>query len=102
MVDRQPLHHSTIHHLHHRSTAAGSGISRINSYPSDRATYVAMVMSPVTLRVVRHMSRMRSTPMITATSDGGTPIVERMMIRNGIDPDGTPAVPMPPMIAMYT
>src|SRR2546430_9676799 len=58
-------------------------------------------MSPVTLRVVRHISRIRSTPSMSAIKDGFTPIVVSTTMMKGIEPDGTPAVPMPPSMARY-
>jgi len=58
-------------------------------------------MSPVTFNVVRHMSRMRSTPRIKAIREGFTPILVSTTIMKGIDPDGAPAVPTPPRIARY-
>ena len=38
-------------------------------------------------------------PSTTAMSAGFTPIVASTAMMNGIEPEGTPAVPMPPRIA---
>ena len=48
------------------------------------------------------MSRMRSTPSTIAIRAGFTPTVASTRMMKGMEPDGTPAVPMPPRMAMYT
>src|SRR2546427_10545675 len=50
-------------------------------------------MSPTTLIVVRHMSRIRSTPIINAIVRGSTFTAASTPINNGRDPPGTPAAP---------
>jgi hypothetical protein len=45
------------------------------------------------------MSRIRSTPITMAMSAGLTPICARTRMTKGIEPEGTPAVPMPPRMA---
>jgi len=42
-------------------------------FPSLLATHMAAVMSPVTFKVVRHMSSKRSTPNMTPIPSPGTP-----------------------------
>ena len=59
-------------------------------------TTTAATRSPVTLSVVRHMSRKRSTPRIRPMPSGGTPTMPRIIAITGSEPAGTPAVPMPP------
>src|SRR5439155_2955209 len=61
--------------------------------PSARATYTAAVKSPHTLIVVRHMSRIRSTPRMIAIPSAGTPTVASTTMRSGSEPPGTPAAP---------
>ena len=56
---------------------------------------VAHTRSPMTLRVVRHMSRKRSTPMMRPMPSGGTPTLPRIRATTGSEPAGTPAVPIP-------
>src|SRR6267143_6507482 len=68
-------------------------ITRGSHSLSVRATYTAAVRSPHTLTVVRHMSRIRSTPRMTAMPSGGTPTVASTTIKSGNDPPGTPAAP---------
>ena len=63
---------------------------------SPRDTTTAAARSPVTLSVVRHMSRKRSTPRMSPIPSGGIPTMPRMSATTGIEPAGTPAVPMPP------
>src|SRR5258705_469187 len=63
---------------------------------SPREITTAAAKSPLTLRVVRHMSRKRSTPRIMPIPSGGTPTMPRMSATTGSEPAGTPAVPMPP------
>jgi hypothetical protein len=78
------------------------GASRASpSAPSSpRETTTAAARSPVTFKVVRHMSRKRSTPRIRPIPSTGTPTMPRIMATTGIEPAGTPAVPMPPRIAI--
>src|SRR5690606_1319679 len=73
--------------------------------PSDRSsgasaspfdTIAAMPRSPVTLTVVRHMSRKWFTPRIRPMPSGGTPTIAQSSATTGSEPAGTPAVPMPP------
>jgi MFS family permease len=75
-------------------TNSASGTGAVCGSPRDTTT--AAARSPVTLSVVRHMSRKRSTPRMSPMPSGGTPTMPRMIAMTGIDPAGTPAVPMPP------
>jgi 5-methylcytosine-specific restriction endonuclease McrA len=69
---------------------------------SPRDTTTAATRSPVTLSVVRHMSRKRSTPRISPRPSSGTPTIPRIIATTGIEPAGTPAVPMPPNTQIET
>jgi RNA polymerase primary sigma factor len=69
---------------------------------SPREITTAATRSPLTLSVVRHMSRNRSTPRIIPMPSGGTPTMPRMSATTGSEPAGTPAVPMPPSTQMPT
>src|SRR5678815_2689189 len=69
---------------------------------SPRDTTTAATRSPVTLSVVRHMSRKRSTPRISPSPSSGTPTIPRIIATTGIEPAGTPAVPMPPSTQIET
>src|SRR2546426_486900 len=53
----------------------------------------AAVRSPQTFTVVRHISRMRSTPRMIAIPSAGTPTVASTTIKRGSEPPGTPAAP---------
>src|SRR5690606_4866966 len=64
--------------------------------------YAAAVISPFTLSVVRDMSRIRSTPYMSAMASPGTPMEMRMVTITGNDPPGTPAVPTPAKIQSNT
>ena len=50
--------------------------------------------SPVTFGTVRAMSRIRSTPRMSAIPSPGTPTIPSTITRSGIEPPGTPAVPI--------
>jgi MFS family permease len=63
---------------------------------SPRETTTAAARSPLTLSVVRHMSRKRSTPKMSPMPSVGTPTIPKMSATTGMEPAGTPAVPMPP------
>ena len=67
-----------------------------------REMTTAAARSPLTLSVVRHMSRNLSTPRIMPIPSGGTPTMPRMSATTGSDPAGTPAVPIPPSTQMPT
>jgi RNA polymerase sigma factor (sigma-70 family) len=69
---------------------------------SPREITTAAARSPLTLRVVRHMSRNRSTPRIIPIPSGGTPTMPRINATTGSEPAGTPAVPMPPSTQIPT
>src|ERR1043166_5336264 len=74
--------------------SATSALTSLGSHSlSVRATYTAAVRSPHTLIVVRHMSRIRSTPRMMAIPSAGTPTVASTTIRSGSEPPGTPAAP---------
>src|SRR6187397_749248 len=62
---------------------------------SPRDTTTAATRSPVTLSVVRHMSRKRSTPRISPSPSSGTPTPARISAITDSEPPGTPAVPTP-------
>ena len=62
-------------------------------------TNAPMTKSPLTLIAVRHMSSSRSTPRMMAISAGLIPTVASTATTNGMDPAGTPAVPMLPSTA---
>src|SRR5690606_6088596 len=72
------------------------------SWPSLAATIVATVASPVMLVTVRHMSRMRSTPRMSAIPALGTPTASRMMTSMMMPAPGTAAVPMEASTAVST
>ena len=63
---------------------------------------MATAASPVTLVAVRHMSRMRSTPKISAMPAGGTPIASSTMTSITMPALGTAAVPMDASSAVKT
>jgi RNA polymerase sigma factor (sigma-70 family) len=69
---------------------------------SPREMTTAAAKSPLTLSVVRHMSRKRSTPSMMPIPSGGTPTMPRISAITGSEPAGTPAVPMPPRTQMPT
>ena len=69
---------------------------------SPREITTAAARSPLTLRVVRHMSRNRSTPKIMPIPSGGTPTMPRINATTGNEPAGTPAVPIPPSTQIPT
>jgi RNA polymerase sigma factor (sigma-70 family) len=69
---------------------------------SPREITTAAARSPLTLSVVRHMSRNRSTPKIIPMPSGGTPTIPRISATTGSEPAGTPAVPMPPRTQIPT
>lgn len=70
--------------------------SRAGIANSPRETTTAAAKSPLTFSVVRHMSRNRSTPRIKPMPSTGTPTMPRIIATTGMDPAGTPAVPIPP------
>jgi len=85
-----------------QSLDAPAVTSRAGMANSPRDTTTAAAKSPVTFSVVRHMSRNRSTPRIRPMPSTGTPTMPRMIATTGIDPAGTPAVPMPPRMQTST
>jgi len=78
-----------------RPIAHGVTILPEGTAGSPRETTTAAARSPVTLSVVRHMSRKRSTPRMIPIPSVGTPTSPRMIAITGSDPPGTPAVPIP-------
>ena len=84
-----------------RRRAAGSASScrrcelerasrRTGSLPLSALITCAATRSPMTLSVVRHMSRKRSTPRIRPMPSGGTPTMPRISAITGSEPPGTP------------
>src|SRR5690606_9933391 len=73
---------------------AGSSSMVVSGSPLD--TIAAMPRSPVTLTTVRDMSRKWFTPRIRPMPSGGTPTIAQISATTGSEPEGTPAVPMPP------
>jgi RNA polymerase sigma factor (sigma-70 family) len=69
---------------------------------SPREITTAAAKSPLTFRVVRHMSRNRSTPKMMPIPSGGTPTIPSINATTGSEPAGTPAVPMPPSTQIPT
>lgn len=69
---------------------------------SPRDITTAAARSPLTFKVVRHMSRNRSTPRIMPIPSGGTPTMPRISATTGSEPAGTPAVPIPPRTQIPT
>jgi RNA polymerase sigma factor (sigma-70 family) len=85
-----------------RVRLAARGASLQTGPRSPREMTTAAARSPLTLSVVRHMSRNRSTPRIMPIPSGGTPTMPRIRATTGSEPAGTPAVPMPPSTQIPT
>src|SRR5690606_27082088 len=96
--ERDRVHHQV--HGAASTSAAGAGSddaararARAAAARSLRATNSDAVRSPLTFSTVRDMSRMRTTPRISAIDSGGTPTVASTIIISGSEPPGTPAAP---------
>jgi RNA polymerase sigma factor (sigma-70 family) len=86
--------------MRRRLEVLGAGCQEAGRSPREITT--AAAKSPLTLSVVRHMSKNRSTPRIMPMPSGGTPTMPRISAITGSEPAGTPAVPMPPRTQIPT